>query len=105
MADDTAIVSSGADLASMAPADIFSGIDDSSADATVETAAPAEETIETPESMEEAPVETEPEEPETEEPEPETEEQPAQPEKKEGQPEELPEGVVRGKDRNGKPGL
>lgn len=106
--DDTSIVSSGADLASMAPADLFAGTDDTSADTTTNTdAGSSEETFETPESFEGDP-EPAVEEPETEEEleQPEEPEPGQAPEKKEGeQPEELPEGVVRGKDRNGKAGL
>lgn len=111
MADD-AIVNSGADLASMAPADLFAdtGGDAAVADtaaAGADAGAPQEETFETPETFEGDQPETEEPEPETEEEEPETEEQPGEtkPGQQQPQTEELPEGVVRGKDRNGKPGL
>ena len=97
-----ALVESGADLISDTPSDVF---DSAGADPVLDTPsdAPAEvETIETPAGLEgdEAPPEETP-----------TEEEPQQTEaepeakKKAAQTEELPEGVVAGKDRNGKPGL
>jgi hypothetical protein len=83
----------------MAPPDLFSGVSDSApTDTGAETTSPEEfETFETPEPVEPE-VEEQPEEPAEEPP---LEETPATPPAKE----DLPEGVVRGKDRNGKPGL
>lgn len=110
---DEGVVTSGADLAAMAPPDLFAGISDTTATssegaATESTASPAEiETIEAPAELasegetQETPVEETTEQPEQQEAAATTEQQ-----KKTGQPEqELPEGVLRGKDRNGKPGL
>jgi hypothetical protein len=102
-----AAVSSGADLAAMAPADLFSGgAADTSADTSsteTSSASPAEiETIESPasfEGQEEAAIEEPPQE-EAEQPvEGQEEPQQAAPQ------EELPEGVVQGRDSNGKQGL
>lgn len=107
-------VNSGADLAAMAPPDLFSS---SSAAETVQADSATDtadlDTFDTPESFEgdtDGDAEYQEEDPE---PEPEVEEEPEpEPEPVEASPaetkpstEELPEGVVRGKDRNGKPGL
>jgi hypothetical protein len=110
MAEPT-IVESGADLASMAPPDLFSGADSDQASSGSADA----ETIETPDSIEDAAPGEEPqvEEGSGTESEPEEQEEPAaaaspqteQQAEAEAKPEALPEGVVRGKDRNGKPGL
>jgi hypothetical protein len=98
--DDVASVSSGADLAAMAPSDLFSGASDAAPDTGAD--APEIETFDTPDAIDEG----QPEEPSSfEEQQPEeqtTEEEPA---KAAAPAEELPEGVVHGKDRNGKPGL
>jgi hypothetical protein len=105
---DTAVVESGSDLAAMAPADLFSG---SAGDSTAaaEPDSSDVETFETPESLEgetdTSDAGAEPAAEETEQPEGETE--PAADETQpttQTQAEELPEGVVKGKDRNGKPG-
>ena len=109
---DTTVVNSGSDLAAMAPPDLFSSpAADTSTDtsSSVETSSePAEvETFDTPDLLdgetESNLDEPEPPEPETTTPEPDPE--PASTETQQTQPDELPEGVTRGKDRNGKPGL
>ena len=115
------IVNSTSDMLAGAPPDLFANAigseDNAEPDPLPDTGGEdAAGEIETEEPEPDQP-EGETEEPsgETEEPSGETEEEPDsqaqpeketdQPEKKADQPEELPEGVSRGKDRNGKPGL
>lgn len=108
-----AFVSSGADLVNMAPADLFSDVSDSGdtgTDAAIETAAddtsidtgadaPVEtETIDAPGSLEDADATT------GDDTGDETQ-LTAAPKTSATPAEELPEGVIRGKDNNGKPGL
>jgi hypothetical protein len=105
MATMPLVVSSGADLVNAAPADLFSGLD-AGTDSTSDQGADAQPDIgESEIDTQEAP---EVEQPEVE-PQPETEELPEEesekPEEAKPDEEELPEGVKRGKDRNGKPGF
>jgi hypothetical protein len=87
----------------MAPADLFSGIEtsassDESPDSSQSVDFSADDTVESPAPVEEYAAE----EPAVEEAQPAEE---AQPPVEEAPKEELPEGVLRGKDSNGKPGL
>jgi hypothetical protein len=108
--DDIAVVNSGSDLASMAPADLFT----SDAGDTGAAEGAAEETFETPASIEDAETGDEGAADADEGATGDTEdttattdaaEQKTEPDKQAATDEELPEGVVRGKDRNGKAGL
>ena len=105
------VVESGSDLAAMAPADLFDNlpaagpVDDATGqeinpDEAPEPEEPAESAIETPADVEPEPA-TEPAEEPAVDPEPAAEAKPAET----ATGDELPEGVVRGKDRNGKEGL
>jgi hypothetical protein len=115
MADTATVVNSGADLAAMAPADLFSGSTDTAVDTGgADTSTNSEgETFETPDALEGDTAgadatadESQESEAETEQPEAGTEQAQAGTQQAEqGTQEELPEGVVRGKDRNGKAGL
>jgi hypothetical protein len=113
MEDSAAVVNSGSDLVAMAPPDLFAGIE---SDAAVDTGGADDagtgdgETFETPQSIEDTGTESgdaaaaeadagEGEAPES----AETTQDKA--DKTTTTDEELPEGVVRGKDRSGKPGL
>jgi hypothetical protein len=116
---DTAIVNSGADLAAMAPPDLFNGIGaaDDGASVVDNSSEGESETFETPEALEGDSTEdagqdsTDEADATAEADEAAAAEQQAdgqQSQQQQGtqqQQEELPEGVVRGKDRNGKPGL
>lgn len=96
------VMESSRDMMAMAPTDLFAEVSDTPpAEDGEESSEP--ETFETPEELPETPTE-----PDTDE-EPEPEEKPIVEDKgkkkDETTPEELPEGVKRGKDRNGKDGL
>lgn len=108
--DATPVISSGADLAAMASPDLFSGIEDipvPNPEGEALEASPVEDsseidTLEAPAPVEDTPepgIDDEPLDEPTENPE--QPEPPAVPDKPE---EELPEGVKKGKDRNGKQG-
>lgn len=104
----TPIISSGADLAALAPANLFDGIENipvPSSEGETLDAAPVEESPEIDTGADPAPVE-DPTAPVPEEaPEPEAAPEQPKPDAKADAPEdELPEGVKKGKDRNGKQG-